>query len=286
MNDINELINLIELDRVSQSNFIGNSIPVGSPNVYGGQVLAQGLYAMTQTAPEDRICNSLHAYFILPGNLNKLLEFDVENIRDGSSFSVRRVSAKQDGKVILFMSASFQRKEKGHEHQIKMPEVPSHNGLYSWDDMYQQLKGFLPKQIEQFLSIKRPIIFKPTVIINPTERVKLPPYQKVWFKIKGKMENNQRLNKSVLTYISDYNILATALQPHADIANFGNTRMASLDHSMWFHRDFDINKWMLFSIDSPSTSNARGFTRGNIFSENGKLIASVTQEGLMRPIDK
>lgn len=286
MNDINELINLIELDKVSQSSFRGNSIPVGSPNVYGGQVLAQGLYAMTQTAPEDRICNSLHAYFILPGDLNKPIEFDVENIRDGGSFSVRRASAKQEGKVILFMSASFQSEEKGHEHQIEMPKVPSHKGLYSWDDMYQQLKGFLPKQVEQFLSIQRPIIFKPTVINNPTERVKLPPYQNVWFKIKGKMKNNQRLNKSVLTYISDYNILATALQPHADIANFGNTRMASLDHSMWFHRDFDINEWMLFSIDSPSASNARGFTRGNIFSENGKLIASVTQEGLMRPINK
>ena len=184
---------------------------------------------------------------------------------------------------IFFLGASFQGQEDGYDHQVEMPKVPHHDGLYSWDQMYEQLKGFLPKAIEQFFSIERPIIFKPTVINNPTERRKLDPFQDVWFKIKGEMVNDTTLNRSIISYVSDYNILTTALHPHAEEAHFGNTQMATLDHSMWFFRDFDINDWMLFSIESPSASGARGFTRGNIFTESGVLVASVTQEGLMRP---
>lgn len=285
MKHISELIELIQLEKIDDTTFKGYSKPIGSPNVFGGQVLAQALYAMSQCVPQDRVCNSYHCYFILPGDLKKPIYFDVEKIRDGGSFSVRRVLAKQDDRVIFFMGGSFQGHEEGHEHQIKMPEVPHHEGLFSWDDMYQQLKGFLPKQVEQFLAVERPIHFKPTVINNPTERKKLDPFQHVWFKVKGDMENDAALNHSILSYISDYNILSTALQPHADVAHFGNTQMATLDHSMWFFRDFDINQWMLFAIDSPSASQARGFTRGNIFTEDGTLVASVTQEGLMRPKD-
>lgn len=286
MNHISQLVDLIRLDQVEDNIFKGNSLPIGSPNVFGGQVLAQAIYAMSKTVPLDRVCNSYHCYFILPGNLNEPIIYEVENIRDGGSFSVRRIKAKQNDKVIFFMGASFQGKEDGYDHQIKMPKVPDHENLYSWDQMYEQLKGFLPKAIEQFFSIERPIIFKPTVINNPTERKKLDPVQDIWFKIKGEMTNDPTLNRSIISYISDYNILTTALHPHADEAHFGNTQMATLDHSMWFFRDFDINDWMLFSIESPSASGARGFTRGNIFTESGELIASVTQEGLMRPKNK
>lgn len=283
MKHISELKSLIELEQIDKGKFKGYSKPIGSPTVFGGQVLAQALYAMSRCVPEGRTCNSYHCYFILPGDLEKPIFFEVENIRDGGSFSVRRVVAKQNDKVIFFMGGSFQGHENGHEHQIKMPEVPHYSELISWDDMYVQLKGIAPKSVESFLAIERPIHFKPTIINNPLDKKKLEPIQNVWFKIKGETENDVHLNRTILSYISDYNILTTALHPHADIAHFGNTQMATLDHSMWFFRDFDINQWFLFAIEAPSTSNARGFTRGHIFSEDGNLVASVTQEGLMRP---
>ena len=283
MTDISELVELIKLEKLDNNVFEGTSKAIGSPNVFGGQVLAQALFAMNQTVPPDRSCNSYHCYFILPGDLQKRIRFEVEHVRDGGSFSVRRVTAKQDDKMIFFMGASFHEREDGYDHQIEMPQVPHYSDLFSWDEMYQSLKDFMPKEVADFLSIERPISFKPTEINNPAERKKMSPYQHVWFKIKGETENNAALNRSILSYISDYNILSTALHPHADKAHFGNTQMATLDHSMWFFRDFDINQWFLFQIESPSASNARGYTRGNIFTENGTLIASVTQEGLMRP---
>lgn len=283
---ISELLSLIQVKKLDVNSFQGYNKPIGSPHIFGGQVLAQALYVMNESVPEGRICNSLHAYFILPGDLEKPIFFDVENIRDGGTFSVRRVIARQKGKEIFFISGSFQIKENGFEHQIDMPEVKHHSELLSWDDMKEQFKGIIPKSIVNFLNIERPIEFKPTIMPNPFEVVKMPPYQNVWFRIKGEMKNDTKLNQSVIAYISDYNILSTALQPNADKARFDNLKMATLDHSMWFFREFDINQWMLFAIDTPSASNARGFTRGHIFTENGKLIASVTQEGLMRPIKK
>ena len=283
MKHVSQLVDLIRLKQLDENVFEGRSKPIGSPNVFGGQVLAQGLYAMGQTVPEERTCHSYHCYFILPGNLNKPIRFDVENVRDGGSFSVRHVTAKQENTTIFFMGASFHAGENGYEHQINMPKIPHHEDLFSWDDMYQNLKQFMPKKVVDFLAIERPIIFKPTEIINPAEMKKIEPYQNVWFKIKGETENNPAINRNILSYISDYNILTTALHPHADVAHFGNTQMATLDHSMWFFREFDINQWFLFMIDSPSASQARGFTRGKIFTEDGTLIAAVTQEGLMRP---
>ncbi|MDO5654864.1 MAG: acyl-CoA thioesterase II [Flavobacteriaceae bacterium] len=284
MNHISELVDLIELKRINDNIFSGKSEPIGSANVFGGQVLAQALYAMAQTVPEDRLCNSYHSYFILPGDLRQEILYEVQHIRDGGSFSVRRVTALQNNKVIFFMGASFHAFEQGYDHQIQAPEVPHHSELFSWDDMYSELKDFMPKEVREFLSIQRPITFKPTLIFNPAERKKIEPFQNVWFKIKGETENNSVMNRSLMSYISDYNILSTALHPHADVAHFGNTNMATLDHSMWFFRDFNINDWFLFNIDSPSASEARGFTRGNIFTADGTLIASVTQEGLIRPL--
>lgn len=283
MTNVSQLIDLIHLEQLEDQIFKGRNEPIGSPSIFGGQVIAQAVYAMSQSVPKGRFCNSYHCYFILPGDLKEPVYYEVETIRDGGSFSVRRVKAEQKNRVIFFMGASFQGLEEGYNHQLEMPKVPHHEGLYSWDQIYEQLKGFLPKSIEKFFSIERPITFKPTVVTNPVERKKLDPFQNIWFKIKGEMENDPIYNRSILSYISDYNILTTALHPHADVAHFGNTQMATLDHSMWFFRECDINEWMLFSIESPSASGARGFARGNIFSESGQLIASVTQEGLMRP---
>lgn len=283
MNNITKLKDLIATKKVSDTTFIGQNKDIGSPIVFGGQVLAQGMYAMSQTVSPERIAHSLHSYFILPGDLEVPITYDVEIIRDGGSFSTRRVMARQNGKVIFFMGASFQGKEDGYEHQISMPQVPAPDTLHSWDDIYHNAKDNLPKGTRQFLSIKRPIIFKPVQLDNLYKPTPQKPNYQVWFKVKGETENNAILNRSILAYISDYNLLSTALRPHADKTHRGKLQMATIDHAMWFFKEADINQWFLYSIDSPTTYGARGFCRGHIFAQNGDLVASVTQEGLLRP---
>lgn len=282
MKNIQDLLQHIQLDKIDKNLYTGTSISIGSPIVFGGQVLAQSLYAMSQEVDASRICHSLHSYFILPGQLDRKIIFEVENVRDGGSFSTRRVLAKQDGEIIFILSASFQSKENGVSHQMEMPETESHENLLSWTDIYQQLKGFLPPKIDKFLSIDRPITFKPTQIDNPADPQNLEPKQSVWFRINGEMQNNPLLNRCVLAYASDYNLLPTVTRAHGKDLAEEEIIMASLDHSMWFHREFDINQWFLYVIDSPSAANARGFVQAKIFGENGDLIASVAQEGLLR----
>lgn len=282
MKNIQDLLQHIQLEKIDKNLYTGTSISIGSPIVFGGQVLAQSLYAMSQEVELNRICHSLHSYFILPGQLDRKIIFEVENIRDGGSFSTRRVLAKQNGEIIFILSASFQAEENGVLHQMKMPETENHENLLSWTDIYNQLKGFLPSKIENFLAIERPITFKPTQIDNPADPQNLEPEQSVWFRINGEMENNSLLNRCVLAYASDYNLLPTVTRAHGEDLAGKEIIMASLDHSMWFHRDFDINQWFLYVIDSPSAANARGFTQAKIFGEDGELVASVAQEGLLR----
>ncbi len=288
MKFIEDLIAVLTLEKKSENEFVGISKTIGSPNVFGGQVLAQALSAANNSVSKDRILHSLHSYFLEAGNLELPITYLVNNMRNGGSFSTRRVTAKQNDKTIFILSASFHKKEEGHEHQqelesdLKQPEE-----LLSWTDMLEQLGDFLPKQLKAFLEIERPIEFKPTSIVNPLDLKDLPPFSDVWFKVKGNPENaNLALKQQILTYISDYNILNSTLYPNASKANYGNTQMASLDHSMWFFREFDLDDWMLYRTESPNAFGARGFARGNIYSRNGNLIASVAQEGLIRPLKK
>lgn len=286
MKDVNELIKHIELEQLDSLLFRGLNENMGSPNVFGGQVLAQALNAATRTVPEDRFVHSLHAYFVLPGNLDLPIIYEVDKIRDGGSFTTRNIKAIQNGKAIFHMSASFQLLQEGYDHQVEMPTgIKPPEDLYSWDDIADKFKDFLPNFYKNFLNRARPIDFKPVEMDNPLEKKKKSPFRHVWIKAKGDVQvpNNRAIQQQVLAYASDYNLLATALLPHADVANFNNVQMASLDHAMWFHRDFDMNEWLLYALESPSASNTRGFTRGNIFSREGKLVASVVQEGLMRP---
>lgn len=286
MKTINDLIAILDLEKVSENTFTGISKTIGSPNVFGGQVAAQALNAAYKTIPEDRFVHSLHSYFLRPGNLQKPITFEVENLRDGGSFSTRRVTAKQDDKAIFILAASFHKREEGHDYQkeitsnIKQPE-----DLLSWTDMVDKYQNILPKPMLNYLSLDRPVEFKPIQILNPFEQKDLPATEEVWFKLKGSIAEDLSLamKHQLLTYVSDYPILNAVLKPHASKAHYGNTQMASLDHSMWFYRDFDFDDWMLFSAEAPNTFGARGFSRGNIFSRDGKLIASVAQEGLMRP---
>lgn len=283
-----DLLNILHLDQRDENTFTGTSKTVGSPNVFGGQVLAQALNAAYRTIKNGRVLHSMHSYFLEAGDLNLPIQYQVGVMRDGGSFSVRRVTASQDGTTIFILSASFHKKEKGYNHQIEIdPKIKKPEELMSWSDLLDTYGDILPKKTKTFLEIPRPVEFKPTHINNPLEKKDLPPVTDVWFKLKGDVSHlDLATSQQILTYISDYNILSVALQPHASKAHWGNTQTASLDHSMWYFRDFNFSDWLLFSLESPSTSNARGFAKGNIFTREGKLIASVAQEGLMRPMEK
>lgn len=288
MKNTAELLDILILEDLGDYNFKGESVAIGSPNVFGGQVLAQSLNAAHRTVPEERILHSLHSYFLEPGNLNIPIRYSVHVIRDGGSFSTRRVTAYQGEKTIFILACSFHKEQEGYEHQMPIKkDIKQPEELLSWTDMLAQFGDFLPKKMKAFLAIERPIDFKPVQMPNPLEKKDLPPIVDVWFKLKGDPKNlDLKTKQQILTYLSDYNILTACLNPNASKANFGNTQVASLDHSMWFYRDFDFNDWMLFSIESPNSFGARGFARGNIFTRSGDLIASVAQEGLMRPMRK
>ncbi|WP_136480266.1 acyl-CoA thioesterase [Cognatitamlana onchidii] len=287
MTTVNDLLRLIKLEEIGDCEFKGVSKTVGSPVVFGGQVLSQAINAASRTITNNRVLHSLHAYFLESGDLKTPISYIVSVIRDGGSFSVRRVTAKQNGITIFILAASFHKKEDGYNHQIAMKtNLKQPEELLSWTDMLKKWRDFLPKNLKHFFEIERPIEFKPVNYVNPFDRQNLPPYSDVWFKLKGDVTSlNLSKKQQVLTYISDYNLLVSALNPHAEKADWTNTLTASLDHSMWFFRDFDFSDWLLFSMESPSAVGARGFARGNIFTRDGKLIASVAQEGLMRPLN-
>jgi len=285
MNNSKELIELLDLKEIENNVFSGESVTVGSPKVFGGQVLAQAVNAAYRTIKENRFINSLHAYFLEAGDLTIPINYHVAVMRDGGSFSTRRVTAKQNNKTIFILAASFHKIEDGFEHQsvmnrdIKQPEE-----LLSWEDMVTKFGDFLPKSLKGFLSVERPIDFKPVQVPNPLKRENLPAKEEIWFKLKGDIQKmDLRLKHQILTYISDYNVLNAAFNPNAKEYNFGNTQTASLDHSMWFFRDFDFDDWMLFSAESPNAYGARGLSKGNIYTRDGKLVASFAQEGLLRP---
>ena len=285
MKNSKALIELLSLTDIDKNKFSGESVTIGSAIVFGGQVLAQAVNAAYRTISNDRFLHSLHSYFLEAGDLTVPIEYDVAEMRNGGSFSTRRVTASQKGRTIFILAASFHKKEKGFEHQseintnIKQPEE-----LLSWEEMVIQFGDFLPEGIKSFLSIERPIDFKPVHVPNPMEPENREAKEEIWFKLKGDIpEMDLPMKHQILTYISDYNVLNSAFNPNAKDYNFGNTMTASLDHSMWFFRDFDFNDWMLFSADSPNAYGARGLCRGNIFTRDGKLVASFAQEGLMRP---
>ena len=283
MKEISELLDLLNLEQIEENLFRGYSKTVGSANVFGGQVLAQALSAAINTVPENRHVHSLHSYFILPGNLDIPIIFQVDRIRDGGSFTTRRVKAIQQGREIFLMSASFQSDEIGFDHQIAMPKVQEPEQLVSWKDLAKHFGEFLPQNMYDFLNLDRPIEFRPVELYNPAVPEKREPFRHIWMKSIGEMPENPKFHPLVLAYASDYNLLTSALLPHGKEGSIPKLQLASLDHAMWFHRPFRMDDWLLYAIDSPSASNSRGFTRGNIFTRDGKLVASVAQEGLMRP---
>ena len=288
MQTIDELVQLLSLEDIGNDSFKGSSEPIGSPNVFGGQVISQSLNAANRTVSEERILHSLHSYFLEPGNLEIPIIYEVEKVRDGGSFSTRRVKAIQNNKVIFILAASFHKRQEGYEHQkaikanIKQPE-----DLLSWSEMLSKYGAFIPKGMKAFLSIERPIEFKPTSPPNPLKKIDLPPKEEVWFRLKGSSKDlSLSMKQQILAYVSDYNILNAAIKPNASKIELGSLQTASLDHSMWFYRDFDFTDWLLYSIESPNSANARGVAQGHIYTRKGVLVASVVQEGLVRPLTK
>jgi len=281
MNNVDSLLKAIELEKIDKNIFRGTSHDVGSPQVYGGQALSQALHAAMLTVPDDRFVHSLHAYFILPGKLDVPIIYQVLHIRDGGSFTTRRVTGIQNGKAIFILAASFQLLQEGLEHQIDMPDITPPEELQSDVDLMNQFKDQIPKRFKNFLR-PRPIEFRP---VNPLSFIlpqKQEPKRHIWMKAKGNLPDDLTIHQRVLAYASDYNLLITALLPHQNKVAIQNLQLASLDHAMWFHRSFRVDEWILYVLDSPSASNTRGFTRGSIYTKEGVLISSVVQEGLMR----
>ena len=283
MQRIEELIDLLTLEQIEENIFRGQNYLAPWKRVFGGQVLAQALHAASQTVPEDRFAHSLHAYFILAGDINQPIVYDVDRIRDGGSFTTRRIVAIQKGRAIFNAAVSFQLEQKGLEHQVRMPNVPPPEALLSDIDLLEPLKEKHP-QIYKRYSHERPIEFRPVEKIDIINPIKSRPFRHVWFKAKGKMPDSKRIHQEILAYASDYNLLITASLPHLEEVPRSELFFASLDHAMWFHREVRVDDWLLYALDSPSASNSRGFTRGNIFTRSGELVASVVQEGLIRQI--
>ena len=278
---VDQLIRLLDLEAIEVNIFRGISPQDRSQRVFGGQVLGQALVAATRTV-EDRLCHSLHAYFLLPGDPKVPILYEVDRSRDGGSFSSRRVVAIQHGRPIFHMAVSFQVEEAGLEHQIDPPDVPPPEDLPSEDDFRRQIADQVPPQYREHFLRQRPIELRPTDRADIFRPEKRPPHQAVWVRATGTLPDDIALQQCVLAYASDMTLLDTALMPHGVSWFSDEMQMASLDHAMWFHRRFRADEWLLYVQDSPSASGARGFNRGLIYTRDGRLIASVAQEGLMR----
>ncbi len=279
---VEALVSLFDLERLEDNLFRGKSGSVGWRRIYGGQVLAQALVAGMRTVDSARGVNSLHGYFMLPGELGHPIVYEVELLRDGGSFSTRRIKAIQHGRTIFVMVASFHRVEEGLDYHASMPDVPKPEELKSAQELFTGDLSGLPDNMQRFWKRFRSIEFKPVDISRYVDRSQRGSTQQIWFRTASPLPDAQEVHAAVLAYISDFALLETALSPHGKILSDPDVRLASLDHALWFHRPFKADKWLLYSLDSPSSSGSRGFCRGQIFSEDGTLIASTAQEGLMR----
>ena len=278
-----DLLKLLELERIELNLFRGESRDIGAPQVFGGQVLGQALMAAYATV-QDRIVHSLHAYFLRPGDFNAPIVYDVDRARDGTSFTSRRVIAIQHGQQIFNMAASFQTPQAGLEHQIGMPQVPPPEQLKDFDAYRREILPRVPERVRGMLQYERPFEFRPVHLPDYFKPEKLEPLKHVWFRAVDSVPPNQELHRCLLAYVSDYHLLDAAMLPHGVSWLRDDVRLASIDHAMWFHRDVRVDDWLLYAIDSPSASGARGLARGSIFARDGTLVASTGQEGLIRVI--
>ncbi len=282
---LEELVRLLDLERLEDDLFRGESRDIGSPQVFGGQVLGQALRAASATVPDGRAVHSLHAYFLRRGDFNMPIVYDVDRSRDGESFSSRRVTAIQHGEQIFNLSASFQKPQAGVEHQSAVPDVPPPETLHDANNLPESILSRLPERARRFLERSRPFEFRPVQLEDWLRPEPSAAAQQIWFRAVDRLPDEDALHRSLLAYVSDYNLLNTACRPHALSPWRNNVITASIDHAMWFHRAARVDDWLLYSTDSPSASGARGFARGSLYTREGVLVASTAQEGLMRPIE-
>jgi acyl-CoA thioesterase II len=276
------LLRLLDLEPLEVNIYRGQNRDLGSGRVFGGQVFAQALVAARRTVDGEREAHSVHGYFILPGDLAAPIVYFVDRLRDGSSFTTRRVTAIQHGRAIFNLSASFHLTEQGLAHQSTMPEVTPPEELAPELDLIRERADKYPEALRPVLTQDRPIDFRPVAPTDPFHPETRPPVRRVWFRAIDTIPDDPMLHQAVLAYASDYGLLTTALHPHGLSFRSPGLQMASLDHSLWMHRPFRVDDWLLYDMDSPVAAGARGFARGTIYSRRGDLVASVAQEGLLR----
>ena len=280
-----DLLAQLDLEVLEDQLFRGSSRNLGGRSVFGGQVAGQAMVAATRTVEPGRLAHSMHGYFLRPGDMDKAIVYEVENIRDGRSFAARRVQAIQHGRPIFSMLASFHAAEHGYVHQAQMPDVPGPEGLASHDELRHEWVDALdrvPESLREAVGREIAIDLRPVQPWNMLAPDKREPKQHVWFRAKAALPADQALHRAVLTYASDFNLLTTAQLPHGVSFFTPGMQMASIDHALWFHGDLAVDDWLLYAMDSPGAQDARGLSRGLIFTRDGRLVASVAQEGLIR----
>jgi acyl-CoA thioesterase II len=279
---VDKLVDLLDLETLEVNLFRGRTSDEGWRRVYGGQVIGQALVAASRTVDEPRPAHSLHAYFIRPGDPAAPILYTVDRDRDGQSFTTRRVVAIQHGRPIFNMAVSFHIEEPGFEHQFDMPEVPGPEGLLSDRELRQRDGDRIPEKFRAHWLRERPIEIRPVDPRDMFEPDKRPPFQHVWFRVAGPIGEGRALHQCMLAYASDMTLLDTCILPHEISWVNPKLQSASLDHALWFHEPFRADEWLLYAQDSPKASGARGFNRGSIYTRDGRLVASVAQEGLIR----
>jgi acyl-CoA thioesterase-2 len=278
---LTDLLALLDLERIEVDIFRGQSRDIGIPQVFGGQVLGQALVAASRTVT-GRQAHSLHAYFLQRGDVAAPIVYEVDRARDGISFSSRRVVAIQHGRQIFNLSASFQVPEEGLEHQLPRPQVPAPEGLKSIEDLAREFAGELPPRMRRFLNYRRPVEVRPCQPELFVQRASAQAVKQVWMRAADRLPDDPGLHQAMLAYISDYELIGTVTLPHGLHATRDGLQMASLDHAMWFHRPVRVDEWLLFDLHSPAAAGGRGLARGEVYAADGRLVASIAQEGLMR----
>jgi acyl-CoA thioesterase II len=279
---MDRLLAILDLEKLEQNLYRGSSPQVGWQRVFGGQVIAQALMAAQRTVDEDRYVHSLHAYFMRPGDPAVPIVYQVERIRDGSSFATRWIVAIQHGRPIFSMSASFQVEEEGFDHQVTMPPVTPPEELMGEQEFKDLFLAQAPAVVRKYWSQDRPIEIRPVSLVHYLTKDRLEPRQDIWVRALGQVPADRHYQACVLAYLSDMTLLDTSLYAHGTSIFDPRLQVASLDHAMWFHRPCELDDWLLYTQDSPSSSGARGMTRGSLYTRSGQLIASVAQEGLIR----
>ncbi|MBT8061383.1 MAG: acyl-CoA thioesterase II [Xanthomonadales bacterium] len=276
-----ELLELVKLEQLEVNLFRGESRDIGTSRVFGGQVLAQAVLAASETV-DERLIHSLHAYFLRAGDDQSPIVYNVDRSRDGRSFTARRVVAIQHGRPIFTLSASFQLQQDGLEHQTPIPEVPPPESIDVRDEIPSEDLERAPQKLRRWFSRFGPFEFRVVVDQNPFDPQPMPPVKQLWFRLRGHVGDGQVIQRALLAYASDFHLVGTATLPHGISFMKNHLAMASLDHAMWFHRDVNLDEWLLYTCDSPNASGGRGLARGMIHDQDGRLVASTAQEGMIR----